>query len=89
MAAYTKTALIKDVAEQLGTTTATTTRVLDAILAQIIGKTQDGENVTLKGFGSFRMRESAARQGRNPHTGETMEIPASRRLAFKASKARS
>lgn len=86
MANYTKTALVKDVAEQLGTTTASVARVLDAALAQIGAKAEAGENVMLTGFGSFKIKESAARTGRNPQTGEPLEIPASRRLTFKASK---
>ena len=86
MANYTKTALVKDVAEQLGVPAATTSQVLDAILAQIGEKAEAGENVMLTGFGSFKIKESAARTGRNPQTGEPLEIPAFRRLTFKASK---
>ena len=46
-----------------------------------------GDKVSLKGFGNFEVRERAARQGRNPQTGETISIAASKVPAFKAGKA--
>ncbi len=44
------------------------------------------ERVIIKGFGSFQVRETAAREGRNPQTGEAIQIPAKQVLKFKASK---
>ena len=48
---------------------------------------QDDDNIQLIGFGTFEVRERAAREGRNPHTGEALMIPASKVPAFKAGKA--
>lgn len=62
-------------------------RALDALLSTITDALKAGEKVTLTGFGSFEVRERAARMGRNPQTGEAMSVPASRAPAFKAGKA--
>ncbi len=63
----------------------------EAALAAFIGSVQDalksGEKVQLVGFGSFEVRDRAARVGRNPQTGAEMEIPASKAPKFKAGKA--
>lgn len=59
---------------------------LDAILRTITDALRSGEKVTLTGFGNFEVRERAARTGRNPQTGETMEVPASKAPAFKPGK---
>ncbi|CUW47966.1 HU family DNA-binding protein [Novacetimonas hansenii] len=60
--------------------------ILDALLDGILAAAKTGEDVTLTGFGKFSVRQRAARQGRNPATGESIEIPASRKLAFSAGK---
>ncbi len=60
---------------------------LDAILRTITDALRSGEKVTLTGFGNFEVRERAARTGRNPQTGEEMQIAASRAPAFKPGKA--
>jgi nucleoid DNA-binding protein len=60
--------------------------VLDEALAEIRRTVDGGETVALRGFGTFRISERSARKGRNPQTGEEIDIPASRSLAFKASK---
>jgi DNA-binding protein HU-beta len=60
---------------------------LDALLETITGALKSGEKVQLTGFGNFEVRERAARTGRNPQTGEEMEISASKAPAFKAGKA--
>ncbi|OHV08860.1 HU family DNA-binding protein [Kushneria phosphatilytica] len=62
-------------------------QVLNAILEEISSSVARGEDVTLIGFGSFTVRERAARTGKNPQTGQTLEIPASRTVAFKPGKA--
>ena len=63
------------------------TKALDATISAITGSLKDGQSVTIVGFGTFMVRESKARMGRNPRTGESIEINASRRPSFKAGKA--
>lgn len=60
---------------------------VDAMVSVITKTLKKGENVTLVGFGTFEVRERAARQGRNPKTGETIDIGASKNPSFKAGKA--
>ncbi|RKR07221.1 DNA-binding protein HU-alpha [Kushneria sinocarnis] len=62
-------------------------QVLNAILDEISSSVARGEDVTLIGFGSFTVRERAARTGKNPQTGSSLQIPASRTVAFKPGKA--
>ncbi len=62
-------------------------RALDAALEGIAQSLTDGEPVTLIGFGTFLVRERPARTGRNPRTGEQMEIAATKAAAFKPGKA--
>ncbi len=81
-----KTELIDHVAQRTGLSKADVSRVLDETLSQIRETVSTGESVALRGFGTFRMAERAARTGRNPRTGEPIEIAASRSLAFKPSK---
>ena len=61
-------------------------RTLDAAIDAITNALKKGDTVTLVGFGSFQVRERAARDGRNPKTGEKMKIKASKSPAFKAGK---
>ena len=63
-----------------------TTQVVDAVLDSIIGLTGEAGKLQLIGFGNFEVRERAARKGRNPQTGEEIEISASKNPAFKAGK---
>lgn len=60
--------------------------LLDALIDTITQAVADGEKVTLVGFGSWEARDRKAREGRNPKTGETMEIPATVVPAFSAGK---
>jgi DNA-binding protein HU-beta len=60
--------------------------VITATIETIMDAVGEGEKVTLVGFGSFESRERKAREGRNPKTGEKMEIPATRVPAFSAGK---
>ncbi|ALF02126.1 HU family DNA-binding protein [Salipiger abyssi] len=83
---YSKSDLIKDVAARLNHSQAAVKDMLEATLEQISDRADAGDKVTLQGFGSFVVKESAARTGRNPRTGEPVEIAASRRLTFKVSK---
>ncbi|NPC96273.1 HU family DNA-binding protein [Nocardioides sp. zg-DK7169] len=59
-------------------------KALNAVLDTITSALASGDKVTLPGFGTFETRDRAARQGRNPQTGESMEIAASTSPAFKA-----
>jgi DNA-binding protein HU-beta len=62
-------------------------KALDAVLDTVAEALQTGQKVTLTGFGSFEVRDRAARTARNPQTGETIQVAASRAPAFKAGKA--
>ena len=81
-----KTDLIAAAAEQAGLSKKDTERVLNAAIDTIIASLAKGERVQISGFGIFEAKERQARVGRNPHTKETIEIPATRTPAFKASK---
>ncbi len=82
-----KTELIAIAAENAGMTKKDTERVLNACIDAIAASLVKGEKVQLSGFGTFEAKEREARVGRNPHTKETIDIPATRVPAFKASKA--
>lgn len=82
-----KTELIAAAAESTGLTKKDTEKVLNAALESIVAALAQGDKVQISGFGSFEVKEREARVGRNPQTGEAMEIAASRIPAFKAGKA--
>ena len=82
-----KTELIAIAAENAGLTKKDTERVLNAAIDAISLALVHGEKVQLSGFGTFETKAREARVGRNPHTREAMEIPATRVPSFKASKA--
>ncbi len=81
-----KLELVGVVAERTGLSKADVGKVLDEALAEIRRTVAGGQTVALRGFGTFRRSERSARKGRNPRTGEELDIAASRSLAFKASK---
>lgn len=81
-----KTDLIEQVAAKRGMTKKDATRVVDAVLDTIADALKRGEKVSLIGFGNFEVRERSARKGRNPQTGEEIQIKASRVPAFKPGK---
>lgn len=83
----TKTDLISAVAGKTGVTKKDAGAILDALIEEIIGAVKKGDRVQLVGFGTFELRERAARTGLNPQTKEQIEIPASKAPAFKAGKA--
>lgn len=62
-------------------------RFLTAVLDEITSALRRGDSVTLVGFGTFERRHRAARTGKNPRTGETLQIGASNTVGFKAGKA--
>jgi len=82
-----KTELIAIVAENAGLTKKDTERMLNAAIDAISLALVRGEKVQLSGFGTFETKDREARVGRNPHTREAIEIPATRIPSFKASKA--
>ena len=82
-----KTELIAIAAERAGMTKKDTERVLNAALEALTQALATGEKVQLSGFGTFETKDREARMGRNPHTKEAVEIPATRVPTFKASKA--
>lgn len=82
-----KSQLIEAVAEKSGLTKADTEKAFKAFVETISSEMAKGEQITLIGFGTFLVRERKARTGRNPRTGETIQIAASKVPAFKAGKA--
>ncbi len=82
-----KSDLIAITAENAGMTKKDTERMLNAAIDAITAALVRGEKVQLSGFGTFEAKDREARIGRNPHTKEAVEIPATRVPAFKASKA--
>jgi len=82
-----KAELIDAVASAADISKASATRALDAALDAVTGALKNGDQVTLVGFGTFSVRARAARQGRNPRTGEAIQIKASNVPGFKAGKA--
>ncbi len=82
-----KTELIAITAENAGMTKKDTERMLNAAIDAITAALVQGEKVQLSGFGTFEVKRREARIGRNPHTKEPVEIPATRVPGFKASKA--
>ena len=82
-----KTELIAIAAENAGLTKKDTERVLNAAIDAITFALVKGEKVQLSGFGTFETKDREARVGRNPHTKEAIEIPATKVPGFKASKA--
>lgn len=81
-----KAELISAVAEKSGLTKKDATAVLTAIIDTVESTLKDGDSVQIMGFGTFEVRERAARKGRNPQTGEEIQIQASKTPAFKPGK---
>ncbi len=81
-----KTEIVDSVVERTGVKKADVSKVIDETLGVIKASLEQGEAVALRGFGTFKVTETTARKGRNPQTGEEMDIPAGRRVGFKASK---
>lgn len=81
-----KTELVDKIAETADISKAAAGRALDAVCNSIAEALKKGDSVTLVGFGTFLVRERQGRDGRNPKTGETIKIKASKVAAFKAGK---
>jgi DNA-binding protein HU-beta len=82
-----KAELVEAVAENSDLTKAAATRAVDSMITAISDALSKGEQVSLVGFGTFLVRERAARTGRDPRSGEPIQIKASKNPAFKAGKA--
>jgi len=79
-----KTDLINGMAENAGITKAAAKKALEGLLIDIKGSLQKGDRVSLVGFGSWSVSRRAAREGRNPQTGATIQIKAKNVVKFKA-----
>jgi len=82
-----KTDFVNAVADQAELTKADAGRAIDAMVEVIKKALKKGDTVSLVGFGTYTVRKRAARTGRNPRTGQTIKIKASKAPAFKAGKA--
>ena len=82
-----KSDLIEAMADSADISKAAAGRALDGLLDAITASVKNDDPVSIVGFGTFLLRERAARTGRNPKTGKTIEIAASKTPAFKAGKA--
>jgi len=82
-----KSDLIDSIADNSGLSKADAGRALDGFTAAITKALQAGDSVSLVGFGTFAVKRREARAGRNPRTGETIQIKASNNPSFKAGKA--
>jgi len=81
------TDLAERIAGDHGLTKADARKVVDAVFAAIADAAAAGDEISLNGFGKFKVKASAAREGRNPSTGATIQIAASKKLGFTAAKA--
>lgn len=82
-----KQELIENIAESADITKAAAGRALDSMIDSVSGALKEGDSVVLVGFGTFTVRDRAARTGRNPQTGAEIQIAAAKVPAFKAGKA--
>jgi DNA-binding protein HU-beta len=83
----TKTELANEVAAAAGLTAEQAKSAVDAVFDTITGELAAGGNVAIAGFGKFSVADRAAREGRNPATGETIQIASSRAAKFSAASA--
>lgn len=81
-----KLELVAKMAEKAGLTKADASRAMEAMVDTISAALKKGEKVTITGFGTYEIRQRAARMGRNPQTGAPLHIAASKTPAFKAGK---
>lgn len=79
--------LSDNVAAALGLSKADGRKAVDAVIAAISDAAANGEEVSINGFGKFKVKATPAREGRNPSTGETIQIKASKKLTFGPAKA--
>jgi DNA-binding protein HU-beta len=81
-----KNDLVAAIASNTGLSKADSTRAVDEVFDVITKSLKQGDEVRLVGFGTFTVSNRAATQGRNPRTGETIQIPASKQPKFRAGK---
>jgi DNA-binding protein HU-beta len=81
-----KEELVKKIAEEAEHSQKDAKDFLDAAIKVITSTLQSGDKVTLVGFGTFQVKERAAREGRNPRTGKPLKIPAKKAPVFAAGK---
>ena len=82
-----KSELIAKIAEKSGLNQKDAGKALDGLTQAVSDALANGENVTMVGFGTFKVTERKAKKGRNPATGEAIQIPAKKAPIFKAGKA--
>lgn len=82
----TKADLVEDIAKRSSLSRKDAEVIVQTVLDSVIESLRDGTKVELRGFGSFRLRDRSARQGRNPKTGATVHVPAKRVPYFKPGK---
>ncbi|UCF85598.1 MAG: HU family DNA-binding protein [Desulfobacteraceae bacterium] len=78
--------LARLVSDEAGITQKTAGQTVDAVIEGISSALENGDSVSLLGFGSFKVVERSAREGRNPRTGEKIQIPASKNVKFTPGK---
>ena len=83
----TKANIVDAVATKTGVTKKAAEAAVNAALEAVVDALKAGDKVQVFGFGTFEVKERAARTGRNPRTGETLEIAASKNVGFSAAKA--
>ncbi|HGJ5881349.1 MAG TPA: HU family DNA-binding protein [Arsenophonus nasoniae] len=81
-----KTELINQIAEKAGLTKKDSEKALNALIETVTEALKAGDEVQLVGFGSFQVKQRAAREGRNPQTGKVIQIAAANVPSFKAGK---
>jgi DNA-binding protein HU-beta len=79
--------LADTIAAAHGLTKADARKLLDVVFTEIVGAAANGDEISLNGFGKFKVKETPARVGRNPSTGATIQIGASKKLTFAPAKA--
>lgn len=82
-----KASIVEAVHAKLGTTKVQAEQVVDTVIDSIIDSLKKGEEVSIAGLGIFSAKQRAARQARNPRTGETIQVAAMRVPKFRAAKA--
>ena len=82
-----KSQLVAHVAQELRTSRLGAARLVDAVLGGVLKGLREDQSVTIAGFGTFEVKARKARIGRNPHTGEPIQIEAGRRVGFRMGKA--
>ena len=79
--------IAQQIAEQHSMSKADAKSIVEAVFATVASAAESGDEVSISGFGKFKVKESAAREGRNPATGATIQIAASKKLGFTPAKA--